>query len=839
MWTSTLKLDPAHVIPTKLLGLIWSGAYFSSFAPLQVQNLPRQPLPASNWVRVRNSLAGICGSDLHLIFADGDFTVAPAAIPSPDLTHPGHEVVGEVIEVGNDVQRIHVGDRVVLQYGPNCITAGIQHPCRSCSTGHYGLCEYGALPGPSPIGGGWSEEMLLHEQQLFRLPADINDMQAVLLEPSAVAVHAVLRYIPQAKERVLIIGAGTIGLLILQVVRTLAPDAEVSVMARHAFQIEQAARLGAHIIYPRDSYREVQRATGAKFYQGMGGNKMLLGGYDVIYDTISNNRTTNDALRWARAGSTVVMVGLNLHKMQLDLTPIWYQEINLIGTTGHGIETWPIGSYERKSTFEITAELIQNKRLFPDKLITHSFPLSGYRDALMTAANKDRNRAIKVVFDYSKQPPSVVPNVRAAARQHQRAITIPFDSHPSQPLAPVESGLSPAPSLPWTEEETPYGVPTPDQAAPPWLSTPDIPTMDIPPTPPSSNEVDTGVTDRVPIITPAEEDEDSDTIIVSAPKHAKAAVETPAIAPSTAEQEEHIVLDSAAASIETEAHPLSQEVPPSVVDEATAFSEPPTASVETEAEPEHLLSLEVPPTEVDEAAAFSEPPTTPVSEEDGTWLQSYSLLPTGEEPTWLQPLPPSQDDEEPTWSQPLPPSHSEAEPTWLQSLTTSQSDEEPAWLQSFVQVHTEEDKETTHSSEASGHTDNEEITHSSEAPSYTDDEEITHYMEAPSHTDNEGFTHFSEAPGHTDNEETIHFSEATSYIDEGPDSQFIAPTTGDSNNDDTKTIIFSPGKRYRSKQKKSELKNTRRQKSPKAPSEQAKPLIVDNQEQQSDPESEQ
>ena len=713
MWTSTLELNPTHVIPTKLLGLIWRGAYFSSFAPLQVRNLPRQPLSASNWVRVRNSLAGICGSDLRLIFANGDFTVAPAAIPSHGYSYPGHEVVGEVIEVGNDVQHVRVGDRVALQYGPNCVTAGVQHPCRSCASGHYSLCEYGALPGPQPIGGGWSEEMLLHEQQLFRLPADINDMQAVLLEPSAVAVHAVLRHIPQSKDHVLIIGAGTIGLLILQVVRALAPDAEVSVMARHAFQIEQAARLGAHIIYPRDSYREVQRVTGAKFYQGIGGNKMLLGGYDVIYDTVGSTRTTHDALRWARAGSTVVMVGLNLHKMQLDLTPIWYQEINLIGTMGHGIETWPIGTYEKKTTFEITAELIQNKRLFPDKLITHCFPLSGYRDALMTAVKKDQNRAIKVVFDYSKQPPSVVPNVRAAARRHQRAITIPFDSHPSQPLAPAESELSPATSLPQTEEEAPYREPTPDQAPPPWLSTSNIPTMDMPTAPHFSHEVDTGVTDRVPVITIDEQNEENDnTIVVSTPKHAKAAVENPSIAPAIDEQEEHIALDST------------------------------TASVETEAEPEHPLSQEVPHARVDEATEFSESPTAPVSEEEGTWLQSYSLLPADEEPAWLQPLPPS---------------HSEEEPVWLQSLTTSQSDEEASWLQSFTLPHTDEDKDNTQYEKTS---------------SLTADEEATHFAEAPSLT-----------------------------ADEGSESQFIAPTTSDENNEETKTVIVSPAKRHRSKQK--------------------------------------
>ncbi len=455
MWTSTLQLDLAHVIPTKILGNFWRGAYFSSFAPLQVQNLPRQPLPASNWVRVRNTLAGICGSDLPLIFVDGDFNVAPAALPRHNHTYPGHEVVGEVIQVEEDVQSLHVGDRVVLQYGPNCLTAGIQPLCRSCASGNYGLCESGALPGPRPIGGGWSEEMLLHEDQLFRVPSDISDAQAVLLEPSAVAVHAVLRHLPQAGDRVLIIGAGTIGQLILQVVRALAPDAEISVLARHAFQIERAASMGARIIYRQDSYEGVQEATGGQLYQGRFGNKMLLGGYDVIYDTVGSKRTTHDSLRWARAGSTVVMVGLNLHRMHIDLTPIWYQEVNLIGTLGHGIETWPIGTSEKKSTFEIAAQLIENQQLHPDKLITHSFLLGEYRDALLTAKNKGHHRAIKVVFDFSKQPASVVPNVRAAARRSRRVLTT---TSPSQPLTP---------------DDVDAHAPTPDPAVPVTYAAPD------------------------------------------------------------------------------------------------------------------------------------------------------------------------------------------------------------------------------------------------------------------------------------------------------------------------------------------------------------------------------
>ncbi|SRR6266496_205894 len=486
MWTSTLELSPKRVILTQFLGRFWRGAYFSSFAPLQVQNLPRQSLPASNWVRVRNHLAGICGSDLHMIYVDGDFRIAPAALPSNTHSYPGHEVVGEVIEVGDNVQQLRVGDRVVLQSGPSCISTGAQPPCRSCTSGYYNLCERAnLLSGPEPKGGGWSEEMLMHEQQLFRISSDMNDEQAVLLEPSAVAIHAVLRRLPQPGDHVLIIGAGTIGLLTLQVIRAFVPDATVSVMARYPFQIELATRMGAaHILYPQDSYQGVERATGAKLFTGMFDNKMLLGGYELIYDTVGSKETIHNSLRWARAGGTVVLVGLNLHTMHLDLTPIWYQEIDLVGTLGHGKEIWPIGSHEYRSTFAIAAEMIESGQLHPEKLITHRFSLNNFREALSTATAKSRSRAIKVVFDYTLLPASVVPNVRAAARRRRPAaitaarpqeqqgvqeeafVPLPSDEHFIQTVSP--SAPEPEPvevllpdlqsSLPETEEPATFSA---------------------------------------------------------------------------------------------------------------------------------------------------------------------------------------------------------------------------------------------------------------------------------------------------------------------------------------------------------------------------------------------
>lgn len=526
MWTSTLELSPRRVLLTRILGPIWPGAYFSSFAPLQVKNLPRQPLPSPDWVRVRNRLAGVCGSDLHLIYGDGDFRIAPAALPSHTHSYPGHEVVGEVIEVGDNVQYLHVGDRVVLQSGPNCISTGIQPLCRSCASGNYNLCErVNSLPGPEPVGGGWSEEMLLHEQQLFRVPVEMNDEQAALLEPSAVAVHAVLRRLPRPGEHALIIGAGTIGLLTLQAIRALAPQVTVSVMARHSFQVEQATRMGAaHILYAQDSYKGVEHATGAHLYSGMFGNKMLVGGYDVIYDTIGTQQTIHDSLRWTRAGGAVVIVGVSLHRMHIDLTPIWYQEIDLVGTMGHGAENWPIGTYERHSTFAVAAELIKSGLLHPEKLITHRFALNNYREALFSATRKSRSMAIKVVFDYALLPASVVPNVRASARQRRPVTTTaawppeepghydeaaPPEEHFMPPAPPVEP-VEPAPAPIELPAEMPLEEPAPVELLVEESALIEIPAeepgpVETPVAEPTPVEMEMPVEEPIPIEMPVEE----------------------------------------------------------------------------------------------------------------------------------------------------------------------------------------------------------------------------------------------------------------------------------------------------------------------------------------------
>jgi threonine dehydrogenase-like Zn-dependent dehydrogenase len=136
--------------------------------------------------------------------------------------------------------------------------------------------------------------------------------------------------------------------------------------------------------------------TGARMYEGRAGNRMLMGGFDLVFDVVGIAATLNNALRWTRAGGTVVLVGVNLHRMLLDVTPVWYQEVNLVGAVGHDVVVW---EGERLSTFELAMRWMQTGELNCEGLLTHRFPLDAYQQAFATAVDKRAHRSIKVAFD--------------------------------------------------------------------------------------------------------------------------------------------------------------------------------------------------------------------------------------------------------------------------------------------------------------------------------------------------------------------------------------------------------------------------------------------------------
>jgi len=402
MRTVYWEKDVPRVVASHLLRRIWPGVTWSPLSPVYVKDIPDPELPGPRWLRVRNRQCGICATDLSILYTKPSVDIALAPIPATDRIYMGHELVGEVVEIGPGVTRHKVGDRVAMEArytgSPNCHTQEIDPPCRHCAAGQTRLCENKALGrGAVGVGGGWSDGFTAHESEVWPVPRDLNDDQASLIEPSAVALHAVLRRPPQAEEQVLIIGAGIIGLLVLQAARIVSPQTQITVMARHPHQAQMAKRLGAdQVVAGRNSaYARVAEITGAKHYRFPLNRGMLLGGFEVVYDCVGKAATVVDGLRWARAGGTYVLVGIAFESLKVDLSPVWYQEVDLLGSQTFGVEDW---RGRRAHTFDLVIEMMQEGALRQAGLITHRFPLAQLRRAVAAAQDR-RSGAIKVTLD--------------------------------------------------------------------------------------------------------------------------------------------------------------------------------------------------------------------------------------------------------------------------------------------------------------------------------------------------------------------------------------------------------------------------------------------------------
>jgi threonine dehydrogenase-like Zn-dependent dehydrogenase len=386
------------ILLTKALRPIWPAVIYSRLSPTRFVDVPEKPLPGPGWVRMRNRMCGICASDLHLLFVDADPRISPAALPGTERIYMGHEVLSEVTEVGAGVTAVKVSDRVILDHPEaNCFNQEIEPLCRYCRQGNPTLCENSSqgLMGEG-VGGGWGDGFTAHESMVHKVPDELDDETAVMIEPLSVGVRTALRCLPEPDNRVLVLGSGIIGLAVIQALRALSPGCHISAMARYPQQVEMAGKLGAdEVISQEDPYEASARVTSGKLYTGQFNNRMILGGFDVVYDCVGTRKTVKDSLRWARAGGTVVLVGVSLKPMNVDLTPVWYQEVDLIGLYAHGMEQW---NGIKQSTYDLTMELLLKKKLLIDGLITHRFSLEQWRTAIQTAKDKNSG-AIKVVLD--------------------------------------------------------------------------------------------------------------------------------------------------------------------------------------------------------------------------------------------------------------------------------------------------------------------------------------------------------------------------------------------------------------------------------------------------------
>ena len=382
----------ARAVSATRTGARLAGALAGNVAPLRLVEQADPAPPDESWTRVEPVLSGICGSDLGLLTGRSSPYLGPLT-SMPFVM--GHEVVGRTVD---ELPRLPRGSRVVIDPVLRCAARGLP-PCPACLAGHTGRCD-GITTGRlaaglqtgfcADTGGGWSRRMLAHASQLHPVPDSLPDEIAVLVEPLACAVHAARRVPINPGASVLIIGAGTVGLLTLLALRKLTAAGEVHVIAKHRHQADRARELGAtQVIGTESTARALRRSTGALLVEPELGDGYLLGGMDMAFECTGGSAGLNTALRSLRAGGTVVTSGMPAGGV--DLTPLWYRELQLVGAYASAI-----GEEPDRGDFPAAIALATAAPL--DGYVDTKYPLDQWRDAVDHAAAAGRLGTIKVVF---------------------------------------------------------------------------------------------------------------------------------------------------------------------------------------------------------------------------------------------------------------------------------------------------------------------------------------------------------------------------------------------------------------------------------------------------------
>lgn len=245
------------------------------------------PKPAADEVLVKVEYVGICGSDLHYYESGriGDYIVDPPFVL-------GHEAGGTVIEVGENVTHLQVGDRVAMEPGKTCGT------CEFCKQGKYNLCKDVIFFATPPVDGVF-QEYVAHEAALcFKLPENVSTMEGALIEPLAVGMHAASQGNAQLGQTAVVTGSGCIGLVSLLALkaRGVSKVIVVDIMEK---RLQKALELGADVVIngkEEDVLQKIMEVTDGK-------------GFDLGIETAGSQITATQLIQGAKKGATIVFVG--------------------------------------------------------------------------------------------------------------------------------------------------------------------------------------------------------------------------------------------------------------------------------------------------------------------------------------------------------------------------------------------------------------------------------------------------------------------------------------------------------------------------------------------------
>jgi threonine dehydrogenase-like Zn-dependent dehydrogenase len=394
-----ISRKPVKFAAARLLsGISSTGA--TRLGPLDFVSADAPALPAADgWHRLQPRLTGICGSDLSLVEGHAS-TYFEDWVSFPFV--PGHEIVADCDD----------GRRVVVEPVLGHAARGLALPFPDAAPGdgddHAHLVGGHLKPGIQigfceSTGGGWATELVAHESQLHTIPDRVTDEQAVMVEPAAGGIHAALatwsavqRAISRGETPVVaVLGAGTMGLCAIAGLRRYLPDVRIVVGARYPHQQALARALGADVVVAADELsRAVRREVGCHLV-----GDHLSGGSHATIDAVGSSKSIADCLRFTRPRGRIVLLGMPA-EVTVDLTGLWHRETELVGSYTYGTETMPDGS--RTRTFDLAIETVAAARL--ERLLSATYRLDDYEDALAHASAAGRRGAVKIAFDLRTSP---------------------------------------------------------------------------------------------------------------------------------------------------------------------------------------------------------------------------------------------------------------------------------------------------------------------------------------------------------------------------------------------------------------------------------------------------
>ncbi len=381
----------------KLMGGRMPGILSGYAAPLRLVTIDQPKVDRPGWARLRSRLSGICGSDLGAL--SGHTSLYFSAVVSLPFV-PGHEVVGELIE---DCEDLPAGTRVVLDPVLTCAARGVE-PCENCVVGQTNRCSRITVGHLAPglqtgfckdTGGGWGQQLVAHRSQMHVVPEGWSDEQALLMEPLSCAVHTALRAAVPDNGRVLVSGAGSVGLFATLALRQLTRAGEIIVVAKHGHQRELAVEFGAtEVVTPKEVLRRVRRLSGAFQLEpdlpiGLSSRGYLLGGVDLAFDAVGSKESLETALHATKAGGRVVLSGM---PAPADLSAAWFRELEVVGTYA-----------STRDDFEKALELVGHDAVARMAKGVAPYPLHRWREALDHAQSAGRLGTVKVAFDPRKR----------------------------------------------------------------------------------------------------------------------------------------------------------------------------------------------------------------------------------------------------------------------------------------------------------------------------------------------------------------------------------------------------------------------------------------------------